>query len=135
MKRLTLKALKPQLDQLILDIQHHTPRLFSVEQRLASLERLLRGGIKGHEGLFFRVTQLEQLIKMKDHVKPVTKKQMNVIRKMPWERVDEMSLTWEELDEILRKVWCQPKVKNGLIPVTPKIISMIKKVIKEKGER
>jgi len=83
--KISIKNLKERVDQAVLELQQVTSltqRMFSVEQRLNTVDHIFHGGVKRYEGLLFRVTQLEQLIRMKDHVKPVTKKQMKEIRKM-----------------------------------------------------
>jgi chromosome segregation ATPase len=78
----TIRQLNKRIEELELQVNSHTVRIFSTEQRLDALDRLLKGGAREREGLFFRVTQLEQLINLKTHIKPVTKKQMGEIRKL-----------------------------------------------------
>jgi hypothetical protein len=51
-------------------------------KRISKLEQMIYGGVKGHEGLLFRINFIEQLIDMKKHVRPVTKKQMVEIRRL-----------------------------------------------------
>lgn len=82
---ISIKKLKRRVDYIASELSQLTSltqRMFSAEQRLNVIDQIFRGGIKGYEGLLFRVTQLEQLIQMKDHIKPVTKKQMKEIRKL-----------------------------------------------------
>ncbi len=75
-----------KLDQKLLVLEHqqqsHTSRIYSLEMKLNAIERLLKGGEAEKEGLFFRVTQLESLIDLPTHIRPITKKQMKEMRKL-----------------------------------------------------
>lgn len=57
------------------------PELQPIKNRITVLERSIRGSPE-ESGILFRLTLLERLIKLPTHVRPVTKKQMAVIRKM-----------------------------------------------------
>jgi hypothetical protein len=96
--------LEKRIEVLELSLRQTNQQLVPLQNRTNMLDRLLRGGEgREFESLLFRVTFLEQLITVKKHIKPVSKKQMKEIRKLMKESKSHFYIDGREqsVDEML----------------------------------